>query len=242
MSSGAKIIELGDIVVKANGGDRIDEQAAWLERYKGKGIVKVVGSWHGGYAMERLEEVHRPVNPYDVIHLLQDYVWCHTPQEPLNWTHVIAYAANLARGYWPEALDPILNDAQWLMGHEDKIRAVRVHGDPTFENVMRRDNDLVLIDPIPGRYYAPDIMAVDLGKILQSCCGYEAMLAGDDVVGDPEVDWLLDFSRWDVALAKWFGLVHVCRFLPYLSEELQEKMRETVGANMLRLRPGWRSD
>lgn len=231
MPSGAKIIVLDDVVIKTNGDGRIDEQAAWLERYKSRGVVKVLGTWHGGYAMERLDEVDRPVTPEDVIRMLTAYVWINTPQVMLDWNAVSEYAATKSK-YWVEGGEAIKKRIAYLSTRTDFMSA-RVHGDPTFENVMRRGDDLVLIDPIPGRSYAPDILGVDLGKILQSCCGYEAVLAGDAVVAEPDISWLADFEPVDRDLAILFGLIHVCRFMPYLPVDMRIKMRETVGANML---------
>lgn len=53
------------------------------------------------------------------------------------------------------------------------------HGDATLDNAMRNDyEELTWIDPIPYREDIPPLVGVDLGKLLQSACGYEQVKYG----------------------------------------------------------------
>lgn len=233
MSSGAKIIVLDDTVIKVHNTDRLNRQAEWLMAYPGDGIVKVLGEWHHGYAMERLDPLDRDVTADDVVELLRSFVWPNRPQVRLNWDAVEAYVSLRCAQFWPEASGIFKMAVDKCRGKN--LTTGRVHGDPTFANVMMRGAGLVLIDPIPGCAYAPDVLAVDLGKILQSCYGYEQVLTGQ-VVNDPDIAWLDEFAPDERFAARTFAVAHIARMLPYLpDDESRENMRETVGAHSLYL-------
>ncbi len=55
-----------------------------------------------------------------------------------------------------------------------------MHGDPTLSNILFRPtsigNQLLIGDPIPSRLCVPSNRAVDYGKLLQSCMGWEHVL------------------------------------------------------------------
>lgn len=72
--------------------------------------------------------------------------------------------------------------------YEDRInwrhlRRGLTHGDPIYDNVMYRpkpewqkgSHQLVLIDPIPATPAIPDVLAVDVGRVIQSAVGYEEL-------------------------------------------------------------------
>ena len=92
----------------------------------------------------------------------------------------------------------LLNDVKmtylrWKMRQfEDRINWNRLqtgltHGDPIIDNLMHRpkfayvksDPQLVLIDPIPACPAIPDVLAVDVGRVIQSAVGYEALRYAD---------------------------------------------------------------
>lgn len=240
MASGAKIIFLDDCVIKVNGGNRIDRQAEWLEQHQCTGVVKILGRWHGGYAMERLDTptVPRPTAG-DVITLLMEWVW-----EPTywncNWDDVLEYALERSAMWWPEVTDDLQSDLKWCT--QQTLTTVITHGDPTYENVLSRNGRYVLIDPLPPEPHTPSLLALDLGKILQSFCGYENALIGIKVVRY-DASFLRGFDEIEQRAALTFALYHIVRLLPYLpDDDTRTRIKEVVGGNVLRLRSRWHSD
>jgi hypothetical protein len=233
MGSGAKILVLDDVVIKTNGGDLVNSQARWLQRYASPGVVQVRGEWHNGYVMERLDVADPAPEPQDVIDLLARYVWPNTHGTLVVWDDIVGYAELRARQWWEDVYVLIRRRLHGL--RKTDLRTVLTHGDPTFENVMMRVCDYVLIDPIPSKPTSPNLMALDLGKIVQSCCGYEAASRGM-VPGTPDVTWLESFSAVEQDAALTFALYHVLRLLPYLnSQQERDHMKATVGANVMGL-------
>ena len=97
------------------------------------------------------------------------------------------------------------------------------HGDATLDNVMRNDyEELTWFDPIPYRADIPPLIGVDLGKLLQSACGYEQVKYGQtsnwstpthaaqDVV-------LTGMSEDDVFSARFFHRLAYLRGLRYFT-------------------------
>lgn len=68
-----------------------------------------------------------------------------------------------------------------------RLQVGLTHGDPIIDNAMHRpkatymksDPQLVLIDPIPACPAIPDVIAVDVGRVIQSAVGYEALRYAD---------------------------------------------------------------
>jgi hypothetical protein len=232
--SGAQVLVLGDVAVKVNGGHRLNEQARWLLDNQSPGVVTVIGEWEGGYAMERLEPPPNPINPKDIIGILTSYVWNRPPVVAPDWSTIKKYGLERAKLYWNEAYTKLETGLDRISAYN--LTRVLVHGDPTAENVMwRPDEGLVLIDPIPARPEAPDLLALDLGKILQSACGYEHARVGEQVYGVQD-QFLYGFEDEERDAAKVFCLYHLLRMLPYLSsDDMRERIKETVGENVLNL-------
>lgn len=230
MASGAKILILDDCVIKVNGGDRIDRQAEWLESHQADGIVKILGHWHGGYAMEKLDAPGILPTPPLIISLLERYVWKPTTWN-CDWNNVIRYAHDRSEEWWPEITGELR--AGLLRCAEANLTIVETHGDPTAENVMLRGENLVLIDPIPPEDHLPSLLALDLGKILQSWCGYESVIVGRNPNFRRDTSWMYKFLEQDRAAAKVFALYHIVRLLPYLpNDEVRENVKEIVGKNV----------
>lgn len=227
MASGATVLVIGGVAVKVNGGHRLNEQAEWLMRYPSPGIVRVLGEWEGGYAMERLTTPPTIPTVDDVLRLLKENVWNRPPEVAPDWNAVEDYAIEKAKLYWHEVVTSLTERIKSCAARS--LTRVRIHGDPTFENVMMRGREYVLIDPLPAVPHAPDLLAVDLGKLLQSSCGYEDVILGVD----PQLtftDWIDEFNEDERFAAITFGLIHVVRLLRYLpSDEMRHRMTETVG-------------
>lgn len=208
---------------------RLGYQYSWLSVRNYPSLVRV-GRWLNssttvGYTMELLS----PGTPYlttpsavraateDVVKALEP-VWAEPPLVPGPW----APQDRL------DAFPPVLH-AWWSTLTVQPHHYCGTHGDPTLENVMRRGDQPVLIDPLPDCVYdgkVPPIRALDLGKILQSGLDYEGVRLGIQpkwMVRPPVFDVVRDACRdqdeW--AQACWACALHVAKFLPYQTPELR---------------------
>ena len=123
-------------------------------------------------------------------------------------------------GRWVRALVP-------FEGYAD------THGDPTLENLMYRPStgEPVLIDPLPDAVLddkVPSVRALDLGKVLQSGIGYEGVKTGrfsgwmiNPVIFDAVQARCRDQREW--AQSRALCALHVCRFIPYQTDDLRER-------------------
>jgi hypothetical protein len=94
---------------------------------------------------------------------------------------------------------------------------VLIHGDPTLANLLQgiASNEYYWIDPLL-RSYIPGDPHVDLGKMFQSCMGYEAILLGREPVShDTFMHDLADRFDLDHDLGLTWCAVHFVRLIPY---------------------------
>lgn len=114
------------------------------------------------------------------------------------------------------------------------LRRGLTHGDPIIDNLMHRPlpehskstPQLVLIDPIPACPAIPDVLAVDVGRVIQSAVGYEAVRYGtvDDYDAyltfgktHDAVNYVLndfmneEFTLNDVRASIYFAIIHMLR-------------------------------
>jgi hypothetical protein len=128
------------------------------------------------------------------------------------------YVADRADIYEPRMkawLDDLLDKPVTMVDH--------IHGDPTIENVMSKTGGgLVFIDPLPEKPQVPALMAVDLGKMLQSCWHYESLkgnrvgLTGNRFeLSNLVLDRLTPSEK---SLTTYFLCVHILRLIPYQHE------------------------
>lgn len=99
--------------------------------------------------------------------------------------------------------------------------AQMIHGDPTLANVMfRNEYDLCIVDPIMPNGKIPAMWTVDLGKMLQSCCGWEKVILGWKYDSASCADKVLNNVPMIDARRSWFWcMVHFLRILPYVKSE-----------------------
>lgn len=229
-SSGARFKYYTSTVMKI-GGPRVEAQGKWL-RAHGKnahtgherpGLPYVYGIERGQYLMEALNEAS-VMHATPILNVLQRDVWSQDAEVELDFQEHRWYVDDKAADYWPEALTALKYWRRLLSW--DSLKRGLTHGDPTFENCMLRptDRSLVLIDPTPASYYAPDLIAVDLGKLLQSSLGYERVRNRWHYATD--LGWLENFDVNERRAAQYFAIVHFIRLLPYMpTTHLQEMMR-----------------
>jgi hypothetical protein len=125
-----------------------------------------------------------------------------------------------------EGLQLTYDDIRFLVREADhhQLTVDRcIHGDPTLANLVYDDRlpfeRWRWIDPLT-RPYIPGDPLVDLGKLYQSCLGYEQVLAGRE----PERhDALMECLAQQLGLCEYHGLVwcaiHLVRLIPYQHDE-----------------------
>ena len=109
----------------------------------------------------------------------------------------------------------------------DDLMVCEIHGDPTLDNCMLKVGDdagqheLRVVDPIPFESSAmPPLRVVDLGKMLQSCLGYEWLIEkfSRNVARDQaalEAVVLDGLNSAERVAASIFAVIHIVRLLPY---------------------------
>src|SRR5437588_835106 len=83
--------------------------------------------------------------------------------------------------------------------------------------------ELLLIDPIPATPAVPDLLCVDVGKMLQSAVGWESVRYQRPFrhgVSDLTRCLTLDEYEWE-ASSYWCG-VHLLRTLPYVDPSIHK--------------------
>jgi hypothetical protein len=143
------------------------DQAVFMS-YLGEQVCpKILAMNHTHYCMEYLNPAQLNTDSLLVVeNLLEEFVWYRNDS---RWVNTDEYA-------WRYSIyDNLGVDVpNWALGPHCVI-----HGDPTCDNMLVRDTELVITDPIPPQWLnKPSIVAVDHGKILQSFLGWETVLRG----------------------------------------------------------------
>jgi hypothetical protein len=221
---------------------RVLEQAHWLQKMSqldGEPLPIVIRIYPQGYEMEKLDELKLNSNDeatnlittaYDV---LRSTVWCVPAVTADNWRveHrlYVQKRAELWAPHEAQRLDKWFNEIKDL-----PLTAHEVHGDPTLDNYMTKTTasgfSLKIIDPIPAYKGMPSLRAVDIGKLLQSAVGYEAIKYGS---WWPSVDKVSDYiaereSEFDFHAGQYFCAVHFLRLIPYQPEHMQYRYLEVL--------------
>lgn len=164
-------------------GDRVAEQAAWLQRHESPALPKVFMAWHDGYIMERLRPIEwRHIDTWtwlveDVFAALRKHVWSLPAEVEVDWDRHRRFIQERCELAAPEAAKPL---SRWLDDVETlELRSCLIHGDPTFDNTCRRlGRRLVFIDPNPARPEVPSLEVCDAANVMQSLHGYEHLKYG----------------------------------------------------------------
>jgi len=234
-ASGARIeFTSEDTVVKsaANGVDRLIAQAMMMKAVGKVVFPEIIFIGPHYYEMERLIPLKwtRARVAGDIIYemcAMLPLIW--GPYQRVRFGDMITDAhREYMRPRWGPHYRRMEN---WLDGllDEEVTKATRIHGDPTVENVMQRriDQRIVFIDPIPANDYIPSLIAIDMGKMLQSIFGYERILRPDTPVLNPTDTMELAgnmtsiFMHGDKLVSWYFLCVHIARLIPYQPAERQ---------------------
>lgn len=227
-TSGAHIFKVGSRVVKIGSGEvgkRVCTQAHYCQRFDPAAFPHITKIFSRGCVMERLDEYMGGTRYiHDVTRLLRDFVWCHPSNDAVDWYAHLEYVITRAEAHVPGYV-PRIADLFYDMKLEARdLRHCRTHGDPTYDNMMQRGHAPVLIDPLPPYVNGemPALAAVDVGKIMQSLLGYEAIKYGSSLytaenANDSFVTLhdCLPPSHDDWVAAHWFLVTHIVRLIPY---------------------------
>jgi hypothetical protein len=228
--SGAVILPAGDKYMVKSGGDgvRTQAQGQWLaKRFEVDCLPNVYRVLADSYIMERLVEPEE-VSIRMVVACAEYGLWSEPSRSFLGWN---------VKGTEKKVLDALRNaDApddvvarvldRFTTWHP--VKFCTAHGDLTFENIMSRDGrDLVFIDPLPPTELIPEVVGVDVGKLLQSALGWEK------AKGETPCPWTVDDVR-DALSPNHFKsgtdwvTVHLARILPYAVAVGRDDLREWV--------------
>lgn len=180
--SGASIKVFQHYVLKT--GMEVRSQGERMIQLPSSVVPRVLEMLRDGYKMERLTQPNISGASIVCMHdLLEENLWRHKLPVSYMWYR-------LFRERFPDLPRPpdsMLNE-----------QSVVTHGDPTIANLLLRPETgkYVICDPMPLRDYLPAKRSLDVGKLLQSCCGWEIMLgvyAPEQIlppIGQHDMYWL----------------------------------------------------
>lgn len=214
--SGAVLEELNSFIRK-HGNQRVIDQGKYLRRYPCDAFPKVYHISNRFYDMEKLIPIDWSIQlgeplAYEILTTLENNIWCHNYEYDENWPDVLS-----------QFLTPELNEWLERIVEYDLFQCL-THGDPTFDNCVRREDQLVILDPVPPRPKMPALRAVDIGKMLQSVFGYHAIVQpkfiGMKTTDDPNKDlsYLKKINQYgaeEMDANLFFCAVHFHSILPY---------------------------
>ena len=130
--------------------------------------------------------------------LLRDFVWLRPTSYDGNlWMNKLHQWAELGDG----AISRLIVRCYPEPESEYRKEQCMIHGDPTMANAMMRSpHELIITDPAPRtltRMEIPNLREVDIGKLVQSAHGWEA-LQGAGEVEDQEEEFVDTVLKTDV--------------------------------------------
>jgi hypothetical protein len=243
-SSGAVVATYNDHVTKVDTAtERTRLQGEWLMKHQSVIFPAVLELLPGGYAMERLSSA--PIWALDhmeLLHYMLDglakRVWSHEPVVRYDVDTTLRRVRQIADRYVLDDAYDILSEVATELDWDD-LAACLTHGDATFDNVMFRGEQLVMIDPIPATLTVgvPDLWSADMGHILRSVIGFERVRYRDDNqhlrVTAKQFRFHIDDDQEWTATVFWCA-VHLLRTLPYapnddVREGLGGLVRDAIG-------------
>jgi hypothetical protein len=236
-TSGALVTMYDDIVTKTGPKgpvrDRVLEQAIFMTQHGSICFPRIRGMSEASYSMELLDPIEWDDTRIEggvfreAKELLEEHVWKRRTlvraSELMGKGHCAYVGARALKLVSAEACYRLVH---WYHMISERVvtAVVHTHGDPTVDNMMQRNGQLVLIDPIPATEAIPALLAVDLGKMLQSARGYEQVKYGYHPLGaclSCEREIFRGEHDNDIALAEYFYAVHLLRLIPYQPEHLR---------------------
>jgi hypothetical protein len=219
LTGGASGADLRHGVVKYGTGAigaRVGAQGVWIAAHQDiPSLPRVAVTWSRGYVMEPLEPVdwHRidwPAHLSHCVDLLGEF-WSKPAEHPIDLDAHLAFVQSRSHGLgvWP-ALERWALELDWP-------DPVLIHGDPTFCNQVRRQTDLVFLDPNPGSAVSPSVRAQDLAHLCQSLHGYETIKFGapHPLVTPADLQKIAECDDGEWSLVRYLTAVKFVRLLAY---------------------------
>lgn len=211
-------------------GTRVRDQGIWLLNHRRFTVLpNVERVLHNGYVMETLDvpALYMITDVKTFIRMmmnaLSERLWFKEGVTRLTFDQDAhrAYVRKLTRDVdAPGELWDFLLDARKSVDVAS-LRVGLTHGDCILDNMaFRKPNTLVIIDPIPATTALPNVVASDVGRLIQSAVGYEFVrytrtsltLDHDEAVTGVLNDWMhRDFSVNEARAAIYFSIIHMLR-------------------------------
>jgi len=222
----------------------VSEQGRWLLDHPSPAVPRVYAVYvNSHYTMERLAEPPIALLDHErvarvMIDTLVTHIWSQPGAVPINHDMLQEKLERLSSSY--HGFSSLWT---WIVKTHAQVRWSDVprcltHGDPTFDNVMIREEtgELVFVDPLPASLVAPDMRCVDIGKILQSVLGWERIRYGSerfslrasvtDLAGVLRTTLRVSENEWRASV--FWCVVHLLRTLPYVTDDVRVGVRELV--------------
>jgi len=203
---------------------RLDAQAQYMAEH-GAPFARVLGIAQGRYWMERLQPLPTTTASTQLLLFGAEQslrpLWARPAHLDADWAALhLAYVESLcALHNLPKTFDRLWSD--WHNIAPLPLTVCTTHGDATLDNMLlAEDGSPRWVDPLPASGVIPPLLAVDLGKLLQSADGYELRKYGSG--WGPAVDHavvLEGHNEWDVLAARYFRAVAYLRMLRYVRGE-----------------------
>jgi hypothetical protein len=238
-SSGAVITVHGTHVVK-QGNERVGEQGRWLLEHAAPSLPHVFGVSANRYMMERLVTLDLELlHPISILRrqmeLLGRDIWNKPAAVAFDRQAHLQRITPLLKALGHPDIETfvvtLLNNIDW-----GALVPCLTHGDPIMDNLMCRSTpdgrvEIVIIDPIPATPALPDVMALDLGRLMQSAAGYERdryamMIPSSGYFRAASVMIGGGLPENDVRAAWYFAVIHTLRSLMYVDEETKKRIVE----------------
>lgn len=178
-----------------------------------------------GYEMEllyapELAAVHPRLAVGAIIEALAGELWRTSPiQAGVDRAGHRDYVAGLLRDVGRTDLVPFVDDVGRRIRWGSLYRCL-THGDCIIDNMTMRGSEVVVLDPIPATPALPDVLASDVGRLIQSGIGYEAVRYVDvprvrahDVARQAYAAARVEFSDAEYTACLYTAVVHMLRGL-----------------------------
>ena len=210
-------------------GTKVRDQGIWLHQHDESVILPRVDEvFNNGYVMEKLKVPEIPTtyqSTFDlcseILTTLENHLWDLEFTEgrqlvEYNGYEHRPYVRNLLKDVGLRRLDGKLRQFYERIKWYD-LKTGLTHGDGIIDNVAYRltleyrhavktpVRQLVLLDPIPACPALPDVVALDVGRVIQSISGYEVYRYNNDAA-DADLNGVSLSRRIEVMLNSWFAV------------------------------------
>lgn len=206
------------LTVYKRGGVDVRGQMMLCEHIGLRVCPRIYREHNDGYEMELLEPARYRgvVQMAEVVQKLRSEVW-----DRPEWLVPPAHGGPASRD-WLWYLILWSTNAPWITKAISELYDVEpvdgyglIHGDPALSNLMLRGEQLIITDPMPRLEYRreiPNRREVDMGKLVQSACGWERVLGceGETLWNSPDAAMRMLPNEYRELAALW-GAIHLAR-------------------------------